>query len=88
MGAHGSPAGLLINLPGDNNMPSIKDRLSNSRSQKDLTEIRAMFVAVQTDLAALQAKHNALLAKLDADAGVTDTNYTALHAVGTLRTQP
>jgi len=23
-------------------------------------------------------KHNSLLAKLDADAGVTDTNYTAL----------
>lgn len=69
-------------------MPSIKDRLSNSRSQKDLTEVRAMFVAVQADLAALQAKHNALLAKLDADAGVTDTNYSALHAVGTLNTQP
>lgn len=30
---------------------------------------------------ALAAKHNALLAKLDLDAGVTDTNYAA--AIGT-----
>jgi hypothetical protein len=69
-------------------MPSIKDRLSNSRSQKDLTEVRAMFVSVQADLVALQAKHNALLAKLDSDAGVTDVNYASLHTVGALSTQP
>lgn len=30
---------------------------------------------------ALTTKHNALLAKLDADAGVTDTNYAATNAV-------
>jgi hypothetical protein len=29
----------------------------------------------------LQAQHNALLAKLNADIGVTDTNYVALLAV-------
>jgi hypothetical protein len=29
----------------------------------------------------LKADHNALLAKLDADAGVTDTNYAATVAV-------
>lgn len=29
----------------------------------------------------LKTKHNALLAKLDADAGVTDTNYAATQAV-------
>lgn len=29
----------------------------------------------------LQAQHNALLAKLDLDAGVTDANYNALLAV-------
>lgn len=38
-------------------------------------------VAVLTQLATLTAElrtdHNALLAKLDADAGVTDTNYAA-----------
>lgn len=32
----------------------------------------------------LITKHNAVCAKLDADAGVTDTNFTALHAVTTL----
>lgn len=69
-------------------MPSIKDRLSSSRSQKDLTEVRAMFAAVQADLTALRAAHNALLAKMDTDAGITDSNYAALHAVGTLSTQP
>ncbi len=29
----------------------------------------------------LKADHNALLAKLDLDAGVGDTNYAALHSV-------
>jgi len=69
-------------------MPSIKDRLGNARSTKENTEIRALLASVQTDLETLRAKHNALLAKLDADAGVTDANYTALHAVATLSTQP
>lgn len=32
----------------------------------------------------LIAKHNAMLAKLDLDAGVTDTNYTATLRVKTL----
>lgn len=36
----------------------------------------------------LITKHNAVCAKLDADAGVTDTNYTALHAVTTLVDRP
>lgn len=69
-------------------MPSIKDRLGNARATKENTEIRALLAAVQADLEALRAKHNALLAKLDLDAGVTDTNYAAQHAVGTLSTQP
>ncbi len=38
-------------------------------------------------LADLIAKHNALLAKLDADVGVTDTNYTALHKVTDLESR-
>ena len=69
-------------------MPSIKDRLCNARSTKENTEIRALLASVQADLETLRAKHNALLAKLDSDAGVTDTNYNALHAVGTLSIQP
>jgi len=36
----------------------------------------------------LNTKHNAVCAKLDADATVTDTNYTALHAVTTLANRP
>lgn len=68
-------------------MPSIKGRLGNARSTKENTEIRALLASVQADLETLRAKHNALLAKLDADAGVTDTNFAALHAVGTLSTQ-
>lgn len=69
-------------------MPSIKGRLGNARATKENTEIRAILASVQADLESLRAKHNALLAKLDADAGVTDTNFASLHAVGTLSTQP
>lgn len=35
---------------------------------------------LRAGLAALAAKFNAVLAKLDADAGVTDTNYTSTQA--------
>lgn len=35
----------------------------------------------------LITKHNALLAKLDADAGVTDTNYVATQSVKTLESR-
>lgn len=38
-------------------------------------------------LVELIAKHNALLAKLDADAGVTDTNYVATLAVASLESR-
>ncbi len=47
-----------------------------------------IWAALRGEIAALKAlvnetkaKHNALLAKLDADAGVTDTNYAATQAV-------
>jgi len=69
-------------------MPSIKDRLGNARSTKENTEIRALLASVQADLAALRTAHNAAMTKLDNDAGVTDTNYSSLNAVGTLKTQP
>ena len=89
MGAHDPHAGLLIHFNERKHiMPSIKDRLGNARASKEFTELRNLLAGVQADLTTLQAKHNALLAKLDADAGVTDTNYAALHTVGTLNTQP
>lgn len=40
----------------------------------DLNAIRDLVNELKTD-------HNALLAKLDVDTGVADTNYTALHNV-------
>lgn len=36
----------------------------------------------------LITKHNALCAKLDADATVTDTNYAALHGITDLAGRP
>lgn len=39
--------------------------------------------AIQADVADLRTKFAALLAKLDADVGVTDTNYGATLAVAT-----
>lgn len=44
---------------------------------QEAKEIRRMFEAGQQDLANLRAAFVALTAKLDADAGVTDTNYGA-----------
>lgn len=46
----------------------------------DLTATRAELVKAVTDLGALRTAHNAALAKLDADAGVTDVNYAATTA--------
>lgn len=37
--------------------------------------------ALRADLSALRTKYNAVLAKLDADEGVTDTNYAATQAM-------
>ncbi len=44
-----------------------------------INDLKAKYNAAVTELNELKADHNALLAKLDADAGVTDTNYAALH---------
>ena len=41
---------------------------------------KKLFAAVADDLAAIRAQLGVLTAKLDADAGTTDTNYTALVA--------
>lgn len=68
-------------------MPSIKDRLGNARATKENTEIRALLASVQADLESLRSKHNALLAKLDNDSGVTDVNYSTLHSISALNTQ-
>lgn len=41
---------------------------------------------IADDLASIRTKVNATLTKLDADAGVTDTNYSALNAIPALLT--
>ena len=61
---------------GQTNAAIIADELDRSMP----AAARAALGNVLRDLV---AKHNALLAKLDADAGVTDTNFTA-----TLRVTP
>ena len=61
---------------------SIKQRLAKLADKRDARELRALLDATQTDLTnlrtafvALTAKVDVLTAKLNADAGVTDTNY-------------
>ena len=60
---------------------SIKNVLSGITNKHDELALRRALESVTNDLTNLAAKHNALLAKLDLDAGVTDTNYAALHSV-------
>lgn len=43
---------------------------------------------IRRDLVALRTSITGITAKLDADAGVTDTNYAALHNPPALRTTP
>ena len=40
--------------------------------------------ALVADLAALRTQYNAVMTKLDADAGVTDTNYNATRAMAAM----
>jgi hypothetical protein len=44
---------------------------------------KELWLALRAELDDLRAKYAATLAKLDADAGVTDTNYGALGALAT-----
>ena len=65
---------------------SIKKRISQIPDHITGKELRPILNAILTDLTALQTKHNAVCTKLDADGGVTDTNYNSLHAVSSLQT--
>ncbi len=56
----------------------------NKASSLDLgtrVEVNREFNFLRAELNDLRTKYAALLAKLDADAGVTDTNYAALGAL-------
>lgn len=57
---------------------SVKQRCNSLANHRDAEALRFILTNVQADLAALRASFVLLTAKLDADAGVTDTNYGAL----------
>lgn len=60
-------------------MPSIAQRVNASAldgiSQRELVDL---LQALRLDVAALNARVTGIAAKLDADGGVTDTNYGSL----------
>ena len=51
----------------------------SARSFRDLVAVVNQLVTLANEL---KADHNGAMTKLDADAGVTDTNYNATRAVG------
>jgi hypothetical protein len=62
-------------MPGLTNTVKLSERLNRPDVPQDVREV---VFAVVEDLVSLNTKFNAVLAKLDADGGVTDTNYAAL----------
>ncbi len=65
---------------------------SQTRGEKELTAALVQLTAVVnslktqvnvlvTEVTELKADHNGAMTKLDADAGVTDTNYSSLRAI-------
>ncbi len=66
---------------------------SAGRNQRDAKELlnnicpSTDYLKLGNLLDEMITKHNALCAKLDADAGVTDTNYTATLGIGTLQSR-
>ena len=62
---------------GTGNVQDELNRCMPAASHAQLGDVLNDLLTGYNDLA---AKHNALLAKLDADAGVTDTNYAALES--------
>ena len=55
----------------------VRLRLQNSLGGKAAEEVGDFLQAVYNDLVALQAAQAAIVAKLNADEGVTDTDYAA-----------
>jgi hypothetical protein len=66
-------------------MASISTRLGNGPQVKK-PDLRVLLDDARLDLAALRAAIVAITAKLDADGGVTDTNYAATTNPAALRT--
>lgn len=59
-------------------MASVTEQIPTMSDRREAEALRAMLAAAQADLAALRAAVVGITAKLDADAGVTDTNYSSL----------
>ena len=58
---------------------SIAHRINAVASTQDAKELRQLLTAILADLTALRTSITGITAKLDLDAGVTDTNYAALN---------
>ncbi len=56
-------------------------KLDHDAIVTDATAIRAEVVKLVTDMGTRITEHNTLTTKLNADAGVTDTNYAAATAI-------
>ncbi len=56
---------------------SIKNQLAHINDKQEEKDLRVLFESFRADTAALRASIVAITAKLDADGGVTDTNYAA-----------
>lgn len=68
---------------------SIKDYLQNAGfSEKQERALFTVLTALQADASANRTAITGTLAKLDADAGVTDTNYVSTAAIPTQQTAP
>ncbi len=60
---------------------SIKQRTSALSEINDKRQLRILHEATLADLTALRTAFNTAMTKLNADAGVTDTNYAAAPAL-------
>ena len=69
-------------------MTSVVQSTNALADRGDAKELQAALDDIRRDLAALRTSITGITAKLDADAGVTDTNYAALHNPAALRTLP
>lgn len=65
----------------------IGQRMAHISDKTDAKELMALYNAVLTDLTRLRTAITTLTAKLDADVGVTDTNYATLCNPAALETR-
>ncbi len=68
---------------------SVKEHLQGAGfSEKQEKALFTLLTAIQSDASANRTAISGTLAKLDADAGVTDTNYASTAAIPTQQTLP